>query len=82
MSLMRHAITILSCFLICSVEAFIARVRITGTYKWEGHVGLPVLGRLQDEVVERLADLRVLAVVGVGKVVCEKESKRLRNKQG
>ena len=26
MSLMRHAITILSCFLICSVEAFIALV--------------------------------------------------------
>ena len=30
--------------------------------KGEGDAGLPVLGRLEDEVVQRLADLRVLAV--------------------
>jgi hypothetical protein len=39
-------------------------------HKGERHAGLPVLGAFQYEIVQRLANLRVLAVEGVGEV-CE-----------
>ena len=40
--------------------------------KGQGDLGVPLLRRLEDEVVERLADLRVLAVVGI----CARERDR------
>ena len=37
-------------------------------HKGQRHAGLPVLGRLEDEVVERFADFCVLTVEGVGEI--------------